>query len=144
VSIETHNHGPLIVASSYWGSAIEAAGKFFASVNAGTIRVLVPRTQRAVIQECRAARYAILSRGPWPDQHLEEAVEVLWEDGSEAPYCWHWSPETFDALPGEPEPGRQWVIALWDLKKNAPHKAMERPCHWRRVPRLPWLEPLGE
>lgn len=140
--IVVENHGPLILASNYWGSEMELAGKYYASVNAGAIRVMVPRSLRAEIQECRAAEYAILSRGPWPACGLPEAVEILWEDRTDSPFAWQWSPETFDLLPAEPQPGEQWVISLWDLKKNRPHKALERPCHWRRVPEIPWLKPL--
>jgi len=139
LSIE--NHGPLIVATNFWETPEEAAGKYLASLNAGAIRVLIPRSERAAIEECRPSQYAVLSRGPWPVRGLAEAVEILWEDGSDSPYAWTWALETFDILPAEPEAGREWVISLWDLKKNRPHKALERPCHWRRVPQIPWLKP---
>jgi hypothetical protein len=139
--IETVNHGPLIVSSTYWGSEYEAAGKLFCSVNAGAVRVMVPRAGRAVIEECRSSRHAVLSRGPWPEMGLVDAVEILWEDGSDSPFSLHLSNESFDLLPGEPEPGREWTVSLWDLKKGKPHKALERRCHWRRVPRIPWLRP---
>jgi hypothetical protein len=143
-TIVTENHGPLILASTYWGSEAEAAGKFWCSVNAGAVRVLVPRTDRQTISECRSARYVILSRGPWPAAGLAEAVELLFEDGTDSPFALHLAPESFDLLPAEPPPGREWVLSLWDLKKDSPHKALERVCHWRRVPKLPWLKPWGE
>ena len=139
--IETRNHGQLILASSYWGSEHELAGKLFVSVNAGAVRVLIPRALRGIIEECRASRYAILSRGPWPEMSLPDAVEILFEDGSQSPYALTFAPESFDLLPGEPDSGREWVVALWDSKKGRPHKALERLCHWRRVPSLPCLEP---
>ena len=36
-AIETTNHGPLIVSSTYWGSALEETGKLWVSCNAGCI-----------------------------------------------------------------------------------------------------------
>lgn len=140
--IVTDNHGPLIVSSTFWGSEYEQAGKLFVSVNAGAIRVMVPAGLREAINEWRGAKYAILSRGPWPAQGLQEAVEILWEDGSDNPYALHLSPESFDLLPAEPPTGRDWIISAWDLKKGKPHKALERACHWRRVPKIPWLKPM--
>jgi hypothetical protein len=141
-AITTENHGPLIVASSYWGSDVEAAGKLWASCNAGAIRLMLPRSARELIQEMRTGKTVILSRGPWPEQRLAEAVEIMFDDGSDNPYCLHLSPESFDLLPAEPPADQGWVLSVWDFKKGKPHKALERPCHWRRVPRLPWLKPL--
>jgi hypothetical protein len=139
--ILTENHGPLIVSSTYWDSAIEEAGKVWISVNAGTIRILVPRVVRRIINDMRNAKYVILSRGPWPDKKLDDAIELLFEDGSDEPFCLHLSPESFDNLPGEPEVGREWALSVWDLKKGKPHKSVERKCHWRRVAKLPCLQP---
>ena len=139
--VTVSNHGPLITASNYWESEYAGAGKLFCSVNAGCIRLLVPPALRTLIPEIRQAEYVICSRGPWPEQGLAEAVELLLEDGSESPYALQLSPESFDVLPAEPEHGREWTLAAWDLKKGRPHKAVERRCLWRRVSRVPWLKP---
>lgn len=139
--VTVENHGPLVVASSYWGSDVERAGKLWCTCNAGAIRILVPRSHRAMIQEWRSADYAILSRGPWPEAGRSDGVEILWEDHTDSPFALHLGPESFDLLPAEPPPDRQWIISVWDDKKGRPHKALERPCHWRRVPRIPWMKP---
>lgn len=139
--IITENHGPLVVSSTYWGSDLEAAGKIHLSCNAGAIRMLLPASVRHYIREQRAAAYAVLSRGPWPDRGLADAVEILWEDHSDSPFAQQFAPESFDLLPGEPSAGQEWVIAVYDNKKNRPHKCLERRCSWRRVPRIPWLKP---
>ncbi len=141
-TIVTVNHGPLIVSSTYWGSAIEEAGKIWISVNAGAIRVLVPSAMRRIIEDMRTATYVICSRGPWPQGGKDDAMELLFEDGSDSPFSLHVGPESVDMFPGEPNAGRQWICAAWDWKKSKPHKAVERPCHWRRVSSLPWLKPL--
>lgn len=140
-NVSVSNHGPLITASNYWGSETEQAGKVWCSVNAGCIRVLVPRDTRALISDCRGGQYAVLSRGPWPAMRLADAVEIMWEDGSSSPFAMHLSPEAFDLLPGPPGAGAEWTIAVWDCKKGRPHMAVQRRCYWRRVPRLPWMQP---
>lgn len=137
------NHGPLITSSNFWESDLAAAGKLFVSVNAGAIRILLPPARYPCLIDMRTSQYCVLSRGPWPAEGLPEAVEILWEDGSEAPFCLHLSPESFDMLPGQPETGREWVCSTWCLKDGRPHLALQRICHWRRVPKLPWLKPWG-
>ncbi len=142
--IEIINHGALIVSTNYWQTEMAAAGKYYGSVNAGAVRVLVPASQRANIEDMRAARYVILSRGPWPAKGLPEGVELLFEDLTDSPFALQLAPESFDLLPGEPPPGQEWIVSVWDEKKGRPHKAVERPCYWRRVPRIPWLKPWSD
>ena len=79
--ITVSNHGPLIVATNYWDLPLEEAGKIWCSVNAGAIRVLVPRAHRRIIEDMRTARHVVLSRGPWPEVGAPEAVELLFDDG---------------------------------------------------------------
>lgn len=140
-TIEIHNHGPLIVSTNYWQSDYAAAGTFYCSINAGAIRLMVPASRRPDIDDMRISRHVVLSRGPWPAMSLPEAVELLFDDLSDQPYALHLSPESFDLLPAEPEPGHKWVISVWDEKNGRPHKAVERTCYWRRVPLLPCLRP---
>lgn len=141
--IVIRNHGPLIVESNWWDSDMARAGMLYCSVNAGCIRLLVPDSRRRIIQEMRDAEYVVLSRGPWPIRGLGEAVELMFEDHGDQPYALQLGPESFDVLPAEPEPGREWVVAGWCTKRGRPHKHLERICHWRRVPRIPWCRPLS-
>lgn len=136
--ISVTNHGPLIAETNYWGSAIEQAGKLYVSVNAGAVRLLLPRRLLHLVGEMRSSRHVILSRGPWPAMKLPEAVELLFEDGTDSPFSLHLSPESFDVLPAAPEPGLEWVLSVW-VDKAGPHKALERRCYWRRSARLPDL-----
>lgn len=140
--IEITNHGQLIVATNYWDSPMEEAGKMLVSPNAGAIRILVPRAVRRIIQEMRGAEYTILSRGPWPDEGLDDAVEILFEDHSDSPFALHLSPESFVMLPAEPPADQGWLVTVWDVKRGKPHKCLERRCHWRRAPKIPWMKPL--
>jgi hypothetical protein len=142
--ILTENHGPLILSSNYWGSEMERANKRYVSVDAGAVRLLMPASLRHEIEEMRSAQYVVLSRGPWPNAGLPDAVEFLFEDGTDSPFAIQLSPESFEMIPAEPPEGREWVLSVWDLKKGKAHKALERRCHWRRVPKIPWLKPWGE
>ena len=158
MTIQVTNHGPLITSTNYWSSEYARAGKIFCSVNAGAIRVLLPPQHYPSLIDMRASRYCVLSRGPWtttitPDQQqamqlprsvqtvVVDGVEILWEDGSDSPFCLHLSPESFDLLPGEPEPNREWLCTTWTQKDGKPHLALQRICHWRRVAQIPWLKP---
>src|SRR5262249_34354457 len=74
-------------------------------------------------------------------ENQPEAVELLFDDDSDNPFALHLTPASFDLLPGPPEPGREWTFAAWTEEKGKPHLALQRVCHWRPLPRLPWLEP---
>jgi len=140
-SLHVLNHGPLILRTDYWDTDLARAGKIFCSINAGAIRVLLPPAHYSSLTDMRVADYCVLSRGPWPEEHRAEAIEIMWDDGSDSPFALHLTPESFDLLPAEPEASREWVVSVWTAKDGQPHKALERACHWRRVPRLPWMRP---
>lgn len=139
--ITVSNHGPLILATNYWESEYAAAGKVFCSVNAGAIRVLLPPSSYPWLADMRTAKYCVLSRGPWWQGLSREAVEIMWEDGSDSPFALHLTSDSFDLLPGEPDPGREWVCSVWTQKDGRPQKSLEHICHWRRVPKIPCLAP---
>lgn len=142
--IKITNHGPLIVETNYWSTDLAAGGKIYCSTNAGAIRVLLPPALYGQLVDMRTCEYCILSRGPWPEMRLAEAVELLFEDHSDSPYTLHLAAESFDLLPAEPEAGREWVLSVWTAKDGKPHKAFERICHWRKVASIPCLQPWKE
>jgi len=152
--IQVTNHGPLIVQTNYWDSELAREGKLFVSVNAGAIRVLLPPQLYSFLVDMRAAKECVLSRGPWSAARAvmstlaghfalpeaRDAVEIMWDDGSPSPFALHLTPESFDLLPAEPTPGREWICSTWTSKDAKPHKSLERICHWRRVAKIPCLE----
>jgi hypothetical protein len=139
--LQITNHGPLITSTDYWDSELAHAGKLFCSVNAGAIRVLLPPALYGTLEEMRTGKSCVLSRGPWPAERRKDAIEIMWDDGSDSPFALHLTPESFDLLPGEPEAGREWVCSVYTAKDGKPHKALERLCHWRRVDKIPSMEP---
>lgn len=135
--IQISNHGQLITSTDYWRSEYAAAGKLVVSPNAGAIRCLLPPALWPIVGELRSCEYAIASRGPWQGA---DALEILWEDHTDSPHAWHVTAESCLMLPGDPGESR-WIITCWVERRGEPHKALERPCHWRRVKSLPWLKP---
>jgi hypothetical protein len=135
--ITVENDGAVILRSNYWTSDLAEAGKVFVSVNAGAIRVLLPRDRWGDLYAMRSSNYCVLSRGPWPAEGKPEAIEIMWDDKSDAPYCLTLSPESFDMLPAAPAIGRRWICSVWVEQNSTPHKSLERICHWRHVEDMP-------
>lgn len=143
--IAISNHGPLITATNYFDHPIcTERSLVWCSVNAGAIRVLLPQPTWGILTDMRAGKVCVLSRGPWPAARLPDAVEIMWDDGTQSPFALHFSPESFDLLPGEPPKDQEWVCSVYVRKDGRPHKALERKCHWRRVPSIPWMKPWGK
>lgn len=147
------SHGPIITATDYWESDAAAAGRVILSPNAGVIRCLLPPSLYEVVGDLRSAKYAIVTVGPWSRQAARgfglalpladgaDCVEILWEDHTQSPHVWHLDGNSCLMVPGDPSPGA-WAIALWVERRGRPHKALERPAHWRRgaVPKMgPWV-----
>jgi len=138
------NHGPLIVRTNYWETELAMAGKLYVSIKAGAFRILLPQAHESSLEDMRAAREIVISRGPWPAARLDDAIEILFDDRSEYPYSMHLSPESFDRLPLDSDAAGEWVCSVWTApRRGYPHKALERIAYYRRVSRLPCLKGIG-
>lgn len=138
------NHGALILESNFWDSEQAAAGKLYVSLNAGAFRLLLPSGIESVIADMTTAKECVVSRGPWSQAGLNDALEILFDDHTSDPFALHLSPETFDRLPAEEDAGREWVLTVWTSRRGKPRQVLSRPCFYRRVPRIPWLKPWTE
>lgn len=133
-----HNDGGEIVRTTYWDTTqARALGLFFLSFHRGTFRLLVPDSKVRLVEEMRTGREAIVSSGPFLGQ---EGVEIMFEDGSDAPYAIQMQERDFDCLPGRanqdrPGEGARWVLAVW----TRAGKVLELPCRFRVVSSLPCL-----
>ena len=134
------NAGQEIASTNYWQTEHAAAGLFYLSWNAGAGRLLVPDVAIAELQEMHGASLVIVSSGPWSAQGGRPAVELLWEDGSDEPYCIHLVEEQTDRKLPETDQGGKMVIATW----TSQGKAAEWPAKYRRVAALPCLDPWVE
>jgi hypothetical protein len=136
--LKIENDGPLITASTYWRSAYARRGVLYLSVNAGALRILLPPALDTAIPDMATAREIIVSRGPWPTASRPDAIELLFDDGSDAPYAMHVGIEQIDRIPPDSESGRTLTVTVW---RDGPTMVLERLGRYRRVSRLPCLEP---
>lgn len=132
--ITTENDGQQLVKTNYFDCPWARAGKLYCCCIAAAIRVLVPESLERVVSEMLTANYVICSVGPG-------AVELLFEDHTDAPFAVQLSNNSFSLLPGQPSAGKEWIVSVWVQRDGRPHKVLELPCRWRRVRRIPWLKP---
>lgn len=143
--LRIENHGPLITATNFWDLPEAALGKVLVSLNAGAFRVLLPPAAEPDLTDMRLGSECVVSRGPWPQAGLSDAMEILFDDGTSEPFAMCLSPPSFDRLPADSDAGREWVLTVWTRpRRGKPHLALQRPCWYRRVPRIPWPRPRGE
>lgn len=136
------NHGPLITACNYWTLPAAEAGKVYISINAGAFRVLLPRDAEPSLPDMLAARECLVTRAPWPAMRLADAFEFLFDDRTRDPFAFHTSPEALDRLPPDEDIAIPWILSVWTSpRRGRPHKALERPCWYRRGDALPYLKP---
>ena len=134
--IQIDNCGKSIAKTNYWDSEHALAGLFFLSWNAGAARLLVPDVQKLTLQEMRTAKYAIVSRGPWADQGGRDALELLFEDGSDAPFSIHLVAEQTDRMIPETDQGGGFVVTVW----TRDGEKLRLPGKYRTVDALPCLD----
>ena len=135
--IKIENAGQRIISTDYWDSPQAKAGYLFLSWNAGAARVLLPDSQKAMLHDMRSAKSVIVSRGPWADQGNREALELLFEDNSDSPFCVHLVSEQCDRLIPETDQGSGFVVAVW----TRGGEKLRFPGMYRVVETIPCLAP---
>lgn len=138
--LTVNNSGQDIAATNYWDSEQARAGYVFVSWNAGACRVLLPDSQKAMLTEMRTAQYVVISRGPWPEQRKKDALELMFEDHTDSPFCLHVAAEQCDRLILESDQGGGTVVAVW----TRDGMQLQLPARYRIVGSLPcmdaWIE----
>lgn len=135
------NKGQAILSTTYWDSPLAGAGMVFLSWNAGAARILIPDSQKAFVREMRSAKEVIVSRGQWnTEQGPRDALELLFEDGTEAPFAIHIVAEQTDRMIPEHQQGGGFVVAAWTrggMKQRWPGR-------YRVVESIPCLDPWSD
>jgi hypothetical protein len=143
-----HDHGPLIVATNYWELPEARLGKLLVSLNAGAFRILLPVQAEGYLEDLRSAEGCAVTRGPWPEQGLADAAEVLFDDGTGDPFALHLALASFDRIPPDAEAGREVVVSVWTRPRRSgggrPHRALERPGYYRLATAIPYMRPWRE
>lgn len=134
------NKGQAVEHTNYWDSDHAKAGYCFLSWNAGAARLLLPDVLKPALKEMRSARYVIVSRGPWTEHGGRDALELLFEDNSDSPYCLHLVAEQTDRLLPEDNQGGGFVVTVW----TRGGEKLRVPGKYRTVPAIPCLEEWSE
>jgi len=129
------NQGQALIETNYWDSPSAQEGYFYLSWNAGAGRLLIPDVQKPILSELRGAREVLVSRGLWAE-YGREALELLWEDGSTAPFVIHLVTEQTDRLLPDTQQGGGFVITAW----TRGGQKGRWPGRYRVVPSLPCLQ----
>jgi hypothetical protein len=74
---------------------------------------LEPEALEGAIAEMATARNAIVSRGPWPGGGKADAVEIMFDDGSDNPFVIHAGVEQVDRLPLDSDAGKPLKFAVY-------------------------------
>lgn len=130
------NRGQAIASTNYFDSEFAREGKFFLSWNAGAGRLLVPDSQKRVIAEMRTAKYVIVSQGPWAEDGGAPALELLFEDDSDAPFVLTICHLQTDRLLRSSGKGCGFYVSVWT-------RGGQKLClagRYREVASIPCLE----
>lgn len=130
------NKGQALIQTNYWDSDHAKAGCCFLSWNAGAARLLLPDALKPALRGMRQARYVIISRGLWAEQGGREALELLFEDKSDSPFCLHIVAEQTDRLLPEVDQGGGFPVTVW----TRGGEKLRLPGKYRIVPTIPCLE----
>ncbi|NMG30581.1 hypothetical protein [Aromatoleum evansii] len=131
------NDGPAVSGTDYFDSPPAKAGYLYLSWNVGAARLLLPDNRHGWLNEMATASEVIISRGPWSAARGRDALELMFEDGSDAPFAIRLTMEQTDRLPTE------MVIAdgldFHVLTRNG--QVLQFPARYRRVGALPCMAP---
>jgi hypothetical protein len=130
--ISVSNDGPKVVDTNYWSSDLARRGMLYLSVNAACIRLFAPSALNA--GDLTGVTEVIVSRGR---VSRGDAVELLFEDGSNTPFVITLSVGQCDRLPASSDQGRALKVALYQNGQCV----REWPARYRIVKRLPCLAP---
>jgi hypothetical protein len=108
--IKIVNDGKALKCTNYWDTEHAKKGYFYLSWNAGAARLLVPKSQENQIKEMKAALYVVISRGKFQGR---DALELMFEDNTDAPYSIHLVTEQCDRLLPEADQGSGFTVDIW-------------------------------
>ena len=138
MKIRIENDGSDIRDTNYWATDIGRWHSAY-SMNAGCLRVLIPRAKEHWVSEMTACDYALVSTIANP--RLDRVgIEILFEDHSESPFCLLLAPGAgigfYPMVEAEPVEGS---LSLWI---KGPKKVGTMRAFFRKVPGIPYLKPL--
>lgn len=131
------NDGKKIIETNFWDSPMAQAGYAYLSWNAGAARLLLPNTLVSAVNDMRAATQVIVSRGPWIERGGREAVEVLFDDDTDAPFSICLAMEQTDRRLPACSQGGGFSVDVWT--RTGCQASIQGK--YREVAMIPCLEP---
>ncbi len=143
--ITIQNDGPELVETNYWESEYARNGYVYLTINAGCFRLLVPDGKGIPVEDLKTGQVVLVTRGPWPEMGRHDALELLFEDYSDNPFCLHIVPEQVDRMPLDSDrdrPGQppKWTFAVY----TRGGKVHEAPARYRKAKKLPYMKEWRE
>lgn len=133
--IEIFNVGREIASTNYWDIPFGRDGYVYLAPNAGAWRLLTPQYWRD-IEEITHAQGVAITRGPWAAKGVADAVEILFDDGSDSPYALHVTLAQVERLPAAEDPTERRMLVYGP----GPSILLDLPCRYRLGP-IPCLAP---
>jgi hypothetical protein len=123
--------------TNYWDTEMAHLGHLFLSWNAGAGRLLVPDCLTSAIPEMLTGKLAVISRGAWPAGQKADAIEIMFDDDSNAPFSIHLAVEQCSQMLPDYDIGTEFPFTIWTRSG----KVGEMPGQYRRADTLPCLKP---
>lgn len=130
------NDGPVVSRTDFFDSEYAAKGALYLSWNAGAARVLVPDNRQGWLNEMATAREVIISRGPWPAKGASDALELLFDDGTDSPFAVRIGVDQTDRL----IPDQRIETGLEVLVITRAGVVLRLPGRYRRVAQVPCMQ----
>ena len=137
--IKIVNAGNQIKETNFFDTEHARHGKYYFSVNAGCIRMMMPDVLIDQLAEMKTGKKVIISMGPWPQMDRDDGFEIMFEDYSDCPYAIHVCLESFDILPAM-NTTRRWEFAIW-TRSGCMYQAK---CYCRIVDEIPCMKEWGK
>lgn len=104
------NDGQNIIFSTYWHNELAENGLFYLSSNAGAVRLLIPGSQELYIPEMKTGKYVEINIGL--DSKGRERCEIVFIDGTPAPFFLSLEMHQMDKMPISKEFGKQFPFII--------------------------------
>lgn len=76
------NDGQYLTSTNFWEHELNAAGKYYFSINAGALRILIPDGLEHLVNEMRTAQSVELEL-----ERERDIINIWFVDGTETPFC---------------------------------------------------------
>lgn len=134
------NDDPALFSAPYFDTEHAQSGFYHLSWSAGAVCLFVPDGRIDELQDMQTAISVIASRGLWTGQGERDGLELLFEDGSDAPFCIYLCAEKCEHLPPDTDQGGGFTIVAW----TSSGRAGSWPVKYRNVGQIPCLEAWSE